>query len=525
MSTALSAPPLSPAQEHEHIPDWKHQLAERLGAYRAKHREEPAPPPTVENSITPKNSRASKIARTVASRYAAAPTYSELLLAAAEAEKRAAEAQRALTEHVASQALAAAEKFAEQELAEQERAQLLLGADLAPEIESVAEGFLLPGMEIRRPETSTSTRAEDAFAQRYGGAIHTEPLTPGTPVMPKFTRNSEMHTHQTAPEPEPSFEDLWASSLVEPRALLPSKLIEFPRELISARRARPKMENPTDPMQLRIFEVQPEEDLTQPGNAGNYPDGQRVSAATGASTDASDVRISAEATRATDGLSATKIGSKNSAVIAEESVQRSAVNGTRDSSNQKSAAGTAPRSAAGYVSTGSSARAFKGLEWAAISLDKQPEDTARRLDTRVADAVPFLVDPAPIDRRLMAFAVDFAAVTSAFLAFLVVFAAATPHMPTGLTAGMLAGAVYVSLWVLYQMLFFSLSGSTAGMSYARIALCTFDDQNPTRAALRRRLMAWWLACLPVGLGFLWCFVDEDNLGWHDRMARMYQREY
>jgi uncharacterized RDD family membrane protein YckC len=139
--------------------------------------------------------------------------------------------------------------------------------------------------------------------------------------------------------------------------------------------------------------------------------------------------------------------------------------------------------------------------------------------------MPFMVDPASIDRRVMAFAVDFAAVTAGFLGFLVVFVASTPHLPTGLTAAALAGVVYVALWVLYQMLFFSLSGATAGMLYAHIALCTFDDQNPTRPALQRRLAAWWVSFLPLGIGFLWCFVDEDNLCWHDRITRTYQREY
>ena len=173
----------------------------------------------------------------------------------------------------------------------------------------------------------------------------------------------------------------------------------------------------------------------------------------------------------------------------------------------------------------SPARAFKGLEWASISLDKETYAPAQKREATVSEYVPFLIEPASIDRRIMSFAVDFAAVTAGFLGFLLVFAAATPHLPTGLTAVALGGVVYVALWVLYQMLFFSLSGATAGMLYARIALCTFDDQNPTREALRRRLASWWLSCLSLGMGFLWCFVDEDNLSWHDRITRMYQRRY
>ena len=76
------------------------------------------------------------------------------------------------------------------------------------------------------------------------------PMVPGTPVMPQFAaRTREMRLHQAQPEPEPSLEDLLASSLVEPRAMLPSKLIEFPRELISPRRARPHL--PEDPTRTK----------------------------------------------------------------------------------------------------------------------------------------------------------------------------------------------------------------------------------------------------------------------------------
>src|ERR1035437_10308727 len=76
--------------------DWKQEITERLDRYRA-HRPQTAAQPALPVR-TPADSRATKIARAVASRYAAAPTYSELLSAAAEeaarAEALAAEQQR-----------------------------------------------------------------------------------------------------------------------------------------------------------------------------------------------------------------------------------------------------------------------------------------------------------------------------------------------------------------------------------------------------------------------------------------------
>ena len=57
--------------------------------------------------------------------------------------------------------------------------------------------------------------------------------------------------------------------------------------------------------------------------------------------------------------------------------------------------------------------------------------------------------------------------------------------------------------------------ATPGMMYARISLCTFDDENPTREQLRDRLGAMLLSLLPVGLGVAWAIFDEDHLSWHD----------
>jgi len=442
----------------------------------------------------------------VAMRYAAAPTYSELL--AAQAKREAEEA--ALAEHRAREARAAQEQIAQDQI-----------------VNSTPESILKDSLQPfpNSPDQNARNQNEQLTAADQGSP------SPAIPVMPRFAaRTQEMHLHQSIPEPEPTLEDLWASALVESRSLLPSKLIEFPRELVSSRRIRPgsaqdgnveSTNAPSQPeaTQLRIFEVQPEladlqnttgsvqENVSTAGPAPEkLPASEAVNGTAPATTTSNPVQDRSGRSQEPAKIPITSGQSRTGAAT-----NRSAVSSAQTS----------------YVPTGSasSARAYKNLEWAAISLDKEPATARRKADTNVADYIPFLIDPASIDRRLMAFAVDFAAVTAGFLAFLLVFAAATPHLPTGLPAIALGGAVYVALWILYQMLFFSLSGSTAGMLYAHIALCTFDDQNPTRPALRRRLAAWWLSCLPLGIGFLWCFVDEDNLSWHDRITRMYQREY
>jgi uncharacterized RDD family membrane protein YckC len=139
----------------------------------------------------------------------------------------------------------------------------------------------------------------------------------------------------------------------------------------------------------------------------------------------------------------------------------------------------------------------------------------------------------------MAAIVDGCIVTAALLAFTAVFAftvgklsgPATAFTANHITlaeiepAAITAAVTFTVFTLLYQLLFFTLSEATPGMRYARIALCTFADDNPTRPAMRRRILATVLAACPLGIGFLWAWLDEDGLGWHDRISHMYQRSY
>jgi uncharacterized RDD family membrane protein YckC len=135
----------------------------------------------------------------------------------------------------------------------------------------------------------------------------------------------------------------------------------------------------------------------------------------------------------------------------------------------------------------------------------------------------------------MAAIVDGCIITAALLAFAAVFAftvgkldgpaAASVNHITLQTAAITAAVTFTVFTLLYQLLFFTLSEATPGMRYARIALCTFADDNPTRPAMRRRILATVLAACPLGIGFLWAWLDEDGLGWHDRISHMYQRSY
>jgi len=92
-------------------------------------------------------------------------------------------------------------------------------------------------------------------------------------------------------------------------------------------------------------------------------------------------------------------------------------------------------------------------------------------------------------------------------------------------AVLLAAGMFLFFAVIYQLLFFTLNDVTPGMRMTRMAFCTFREDNPSRKAIRRRMISMALAACPLGLGLVWMIMDSDGLGWHDRMSRMYPRTY
>ena len=164
----------------------------------------------------------------------------------------------------------------------------------------------------------------------------------------------------------------------------------------------------------------------------------------------------------------------------------------------------------------------------------EAEEPATIKAVALNDAILFT---APLELRIMSAAVDTCIVLSAMLAAAAAAALTVGSLPTleSLTTrtaltqlipmALAAGVTFLIFTALYQLLFFSFSESTPGMKYARIGLCTFSDETPTRAQLRRRVLHTLLAACPLGLGLLWSWVDTERLGWHDRLSRTYQRSY
>jgi uncharacterized RDD family membrane protein YckC len=97
-------------------------------------------------------------------------------------------------------------------------------------------------------------------------------------------------------------------------------------------------------------------------------------------------------------------------------------------------------------------------------------------------------------------------------------------MPQGRIGLFAALSLPIFFWTAYQYLFLVFSGQTPGMQMAQLELCGFDGAYPSSRIRAQRAIAVLVSCISVGLGFLWALIDEDHLGWHDRITKTYLRD-
>ncbi len=516
----------------------RRQVADRLAAHR-RSRRAPAQPALALSPAPSAPSRASRIAAAVAERYAHSPSYRAVL--AAEAERATQQAQAAAQiAALNAQAVAAAQQqlldsFNQDSRNDEARsqtphnqpqngspAQLPYELNLWPEPQPAATPRARSATNPAAPSSaadlsspkvgSTQPHAHHPHKRLAPASPSASSKTPpGSPCSTRRIVTCTASSVSLQPRQEDR-NDAEARRLDEeiafrqspvfeepagPPMPLPANLIEFPRQLVAPRKARPRYaEGPLRAAagpapgagQLRIFEVDPAQISTTPVPA-EAPAPQWTSiwldapgAGPAETADASQFALTQPAARPLANPSARPAPLPQIASIPRRLM---------------AAAIDASILLAGF------------LAFAAAFLLA----ACRSLPWHAAAALP--TASLPLDRH-------------SALARLAAHAAAQFAAHTGLQPSLaLAASVLVLalLYLLYQALFFSFSESTPGMRCARIALCTFDDENPTRRAMRRRILAVLLSACPLGLGLLWAAFDEDRLAWHDRLTRTYQRTY
>lgn len=470
------------------LPAWKEEVNAKLNEHRLRRN---LPPDAqgrlaeLEPSFAARSGEraASRIAARVAERYSKAPSYRDML--EQEAAKPPARLITRQPDEVSTPAASterAAPRDAEPTLFEDQPVITTASAILAEPAMRLSRWaeFAQPAVsEIVSAAAPAQIAPEPEIFAAATAPAQTEPaaIAPSIEILPveeelSAAMDPVAEAPILTPEPEPVYEspeeaetrmllEELAAIPVEPARPLPARIIEFPRELVAPHKARPRQERGPDD----FSEEEP-----------------------------SQLRIF-EATPNTVA----------SAPMAEAAVE-----------TEPAVASPAPAIP----------------NWNAIRLDEEPvTQPAGFFDEYVATAeqTSLLLDPpiytANMEDRLMAGIVDICFVGAGFLMFVAAFVTYTSHLPTGKGGLIAAAAVLIGLFAAYQFLFLNFAEATPGMRYAKLALCTFDDDNPSREAKRARIGALLLSALPLGLGFLWSIFDEDRLGWHDRISRTYSRSY
>jgi uncharacterized RDD family membrane protein YckC len=131
--------------------------------------------------------------------------------------------------------------------------------------------------------------------------------------------------------------------------------------------------------------------------------------------------------------------------------------------------------------------------------------------------------PAPMHQRLVAGLVDVGIVFIATAAFALTFVEAAegiPHSNMTMVCMLAAGGIF---WLVFQYIFLVYRRATPGMHFAGLELCTFEGKATTMFERQCRAAASALSGFSIGLGYFWALVDEDRVGWHDRISRTHVR--
>jgi len=146
-------------------------------------------------------------------------------------------------------------------------------------------------------------------------------------------------------------------------------------------------------------------------------------------------------------------------------------------------------------------------------------ENAVQVETERRPGFDVPLQSSPFSRRLLAGAVDAGVVAIALSAFAYVFFRISGYVPPLRTAAEAVGGLLAVLWPAYQYAFLVFSKTTPGLRLAKLTVTRFDGAPASRSLRRWRVLASLLSCASLGLGYAWCFLDEDQLSWHDRITR------
>jgi uncharacterized RDD family membrane protein YckC len=148
-------------------------------------------------------------------------------------------------------------------------------------------------------------------------------------------------------------------------------------------------------------------------------------------------------------------------------------------------------------------------------------EPAQRPETEKRPGIDIPLQSAPLGRRILAAAIDGVIIAAACALFGFIFWKLTAICPPRFQIVGLAAGLASLFWALYQYLLIVYSGTTPGLRLACLELARFDGSRASRRLRRWRVLASFLSAASLGMGYLWVFLDEDALCWHDRITHTY----
>ena len=128
------------------------------------------------------------------------------------------------------------------------------------------------------------------------------------------------------------------------------------------------------------------------------------------------------------------------------------------------------------------------------------------------------LQPASLGRRVIASLIDGTIIAVASFLFGYIFWKVTAINPPKLQFLVMAASIPCIFWAAYQYLLIVYSASTPGLRLARLELTRFNGTQARRSLRRWRVLASFLSAASLGMGYVWVFLDEDSLCWHDRIT-------
>jgi uncharacterized RDD family membrane protein YckC len=150
------------------------------------------------------------------------------------------------------------------------------------------------------------------------------------------------------------------------------------------------------------------------------------------------------------------------------------------------------------------------------------EPQARRHADTSIEAVIYCSDPvASIMHRTLATVADIVMVLIAVGLFAIAFSLCGGEIKFDRNTILVYAAIPFLIGMFYKLLWAIAGADSPGMVWAGLHTVNFDGKRPGPQQRLIRLFGGCLGIAAIAIGFVWAFVDEETLTWHDHISNTF----